>query len=483
MPLIESIEFATLVLESGLIEEVTSEVMRRPEIFTAIESSDSIKDSVNNQLTIWKEKIRQKLLNEPIEQGINKEIEHYNQIQAYSDQYFFDEFKNIVADIDINSPFHDQANEIMLKNEQINNPLFKHYFCDKWYQSIFNEIQQDQHQKLQKEKTKLLEELYQKQETISQLSFVNNMVDQKRSMRLWDMAKAKLTKHDVQSIHKITKLLNKHNELQQIAEQLGRMAGNNDDDTNINKANSQKISKRIIKSYHSGDIVGIEQSDNIERLLPAELMFLAYSELEIIFYKHLAEKHLKTYQQQNIKIQPDKKVNYQQKPKKADQNKGPFIIAIDASGSMMGSAEQCAKAFSYGLMQIALAEERECYAIIFSTQQITYELTKNNGLSEILSFLSYSFNGGTDIASVLEKAFTLMATEKYNNADLIILSDFIAPSIPSKILDKLNNLKVKNNRFHALSLSSNRNPELLAIFDQHWVYNPSKLASLKRVFR
>ena len=259
-------------------------------------------------------------------------------------------------------------------------------------------------------------------------------------MRLWDMAKAKLTKHNIQSLHKITKLLNKHGELQKIAEQLGRIS-NKKDDHDLNPTQTPKATLNNTKYYNTGDIIGIDQSDNIERLLPIELMFLAYPELEVIFYKHLAEKRLKTYQQQSQQIESDKILTYQSQPKKADQYKGPFIIAIDASGSMMGLAEQCAKAFAYGLMQIALAEDRECYVIIFSAQQITYELTKGDGLSEMLSFLSYSFNGGTDITSVLENTFYLMQGDKYKNADLIVLSDFIAPSISSKILDKLNNIK------------------------------------------
>lgn len=481
MSLVESVELAILVLESGIIEEVVSEVMAHPEVLTSIESSETIKSSIKNQLNAWKVTINKKLLLEPIEQDINKEIEYYYQVQAYSEQYFFEEFENIVATIDINSPFHEQATEIMIQKEQKHNPLFKYFFCEKWYQSIFNNLQQSQLQKLQIEKTKLLEDLYQRQETINQLSFINSQADHKTSMRLWDMAKAKLTQHDIQSLHKITKLLNKHNELQKIAEQLGRIANTNDDH-DINLTQTQKVSQNSIATDNTGDIIGINQSDNIEKLLPTELMFLAHPELEVIFYKHLAEKRLKTYQQKSIQKAYNKVTHYQPQSKKADQDKGPFIIAIDASGSMMGLAEQCAKAFAYGLMQIALAEDRSCYVIIFSAQQITYELTKNNGLSEMLSFLSYRFNGGTDITSVLEKAFTLMEGEKYKNADLIVLSDFIAPAISSKTLEKLNYMKVKNNRFHALSLSPHRNSKLLAIFDQHWIYNPSRLANFKRLF-
>ena len=106
---------------------------------------------------------------------------------------------------------------------------------------------------------------------------------------------------------------------------------------------------------------------------------------------------------------------------------------------MMGLPEQYAKAFAYGLMQIALAENRDCYIIIFSTQLITYEVTKENGLSEALSFLSYTFNGGTDIAPVLEKSIELMRHEKYINSDLIVISDFIAPPQSERMLDKIEN--------------------------------------------
>ena len=51
---------------------------------------------------------------------------------------------------------------------------------------------------------------------------------------------------------------------------------------------------------------------------------------------------------------------------------GPFIVCIDASGSMRGFPEQCAKAIAFALMQIALAEERDCYVIIFSTEKYHY---------------------------------------------------------------------------------------------------------------
>lgn len=226
------------------------------------------------------------------------------------------------------------------------------------------------------------------------------------------------------------------------------------------------------------DIVGIHESDDLSKLLPNEAMFLAYPELEVVFYKHLVDKRLLNYRMQGAQRKLRRVKAYKRQTKQVEQDKGPFIVCIDASGSMNGFPEQCAKALAYGLMQIALAEDRDCYVIMFSTQQITYELTKQDGLREVLNFLSYSFHGGTDLGPVLDQSIDLMLGEKYKNADLVVLSDFIAPAQPTEMLKRINKLKEHKNRFHAVSLSKYGNPELMTIFDHCWSYHPSRLGRL-----
>lgn len=149
---------------------------------------------------------------------------------------------------------------------------------------------------------------------------------------------------------------------------------------------------------------------------------------------------------------------------------------------MSGYPENCAKALAYGLMQIALVEERDCFVIMFSTQKITYELTKQDGLHEVVNFLSYSFHGGTDLGPVLDQSIDLMADGKYKNADLVVLSDFIAPSQPEAMQARVQKLKQQKNRFHAVNLSKYGNPQLLELFDHCWSYHPSTLTQLGRLF-
>ncbi len=49
-----------------------------------------------------------------------------------------------------------------------------------------------------------------------------------------------------------------------------------------------------------------------------------------------------------------------------EQPRQPYLC-VDTSGSMGGFNEQCAKAFCLALMRIALAENRRCYIMLFST--------------------------------------------------------------------------------------------------------------------
>lgn len=123
------------------------------------------------------------------------------------------------------------------------------------------------------------------------------------------------------------------------------------------------------------DIVGVHQSDHLERIIPNETIYLAEPALEILFYKHFADKRLLTYRMQGMQRTLRKVKSFKPASKQVEIEKGPFLICVDASGSMNGFPELCAKAMAYALMQIAVREDRDCSVMIFSTDHITYEMT------------------------------------------------------------------------------------------------------------
>lgn len=60
---------------------------------------------------------------------------------------------------------------------------------------------------------------------------------------------------------------------------------------------------------------------------------------------------------------------------------------------MGGFHEQCAKAFCLALMRIALADNRRCYIMLFSSDIVQHELTADDGIDQAIRFLSQRFRG------------------------------------------------------------------------------------------
>ncbi|WP_394252050.1 ATPase RavA stimulator ViaA [Vibrio profundi] len=475
----DGLSLAMMLADSGVIDTAVNDLMARSQVMMMAENK-GVKNSVKNHLLKWRGKVTKRVTKVCDTERFQQELALYQEVIYWDEDKFFVEINDVIKKLEWHSAFYLQARRLIEKNKGVNNPMFPHYFCDQWYKSLSDAIQQAQVSELEASKEKMLTDLYQRMETMKNMDRVTESGDEGSVGRLWDMASAKLSKTDVSVMKNHAEFLLKNKGLQEIAEKLGRMAGNVDDPS-LNKAPAE-VPQMVEEESDEAtdDIVGIHESDDLNKLLPNETMFLAYPELEVIFYKHLADKRLMNYRTKG-KARTLRKVKaHKPDHKKMDVEKGPFIVCVDASGSMSGFPEQCAKAMAYALMQIALAEQRECYVILFSTEQITYELTRQDGLREVSDFLSYSFHGGTDLEPVLIKSIDLMMGDKYKNADLVVLSDFIAPKQSDELLEQVEKLKANKNRFHAVSVSKYGNPQLMSMFDHCWAYHPSLVGRLMK---
>ncbi|POC11912.1 ATPase RavA stimulator ViaA [Vibrio vulnificus] len=473
----DGLNLALMIADSGIVESAVNDLMARSQLMVMAENR-GVKASVKNHLSKWRGSVKRRITKVCETERFQQELSLYQEVIHLTENEFFERIDDVVRKLEWHSAFYLQARRLLDKNKGLNNPMFPHYFCDQWYQSLFEAIKQAQVTELEANKEKVLNDLYQRMETMKNMDKVTESGDEGSVGRLWDMASAKLSKTDVSVMKRYAEFLKKNNGLQEIAEQLGRMA-NEVDDPDLQRTPAEELQMVEEKSDEAtDDIVGIHESDDLNKLLPNETMFLAYPELEVVFYKHLADKRLMNYRVQG-KSRTLRKVRAQ-KPdnQQVEIEKGPFVLCVDASGSMSGFPEQSAKAMAYALMQIALAEGRDCYVILFSTEQITYELTKQDGLREAADFLTYTFHGGTAFEPVLMKSIDLMSGDKYRNADLVVLSDFIAPRQSEEMLAKVEALKEQKNRFHAVSLSKYGNPALMSMFDHCWAYHPGLVGRL-----
>ncbi|AYV24738.1 ATPase RavA stimulator ViaA [Vibrio mediterranei] len=475
----DGLNLALMIADSGLIDSAVNDLMARSQV-VALTEKRGVRSAVKGHLLKWRGSVKKRMTRVCETERFQKELALYQEVIHWDEATFFERINDVVKQLEWHSAFYMQARRLLEKNKSVNNPMFPRFFCDLWYKSLSDAIKQAEVSELEASKEKFLADLYQRMETMQNMDTVTEQGDEAAMGRLWDMASAKLTKTDLKVMHNHAEFLKKNKGLQEIAEQLGRMA-NDQDDPELNKAQADDVEMVEEQSDEAtDDIVGIHESDDLNKLLPNETMFLAYPELEVVFYKHLADKRLMNYKTQG-KSRTLKKVRTS-KPdsSKVEIEKGPFIVCIDASGSMSGFPEQCAKAMAYALMQIALAEDRECYVILFSTTHITYELTKQDGLREAADFLSYSFHGGTDLEPVLVQSIDLMGTDTYKNADMVVISDFIAPEQSEEMIQKVDQLKERKNRFHAINLSKFGNPALMSMFDHCWSYHPNLVGRLMK---
>ncbi|WP_261836136.1 ATPase RavA stimulator ViaA [Vibrio ishigakensis] len=478
---VDALNLAISVADSGMVESAVNDLIGRSQVLMASEKP-GMQASMKNHVFKWRKTVKRRITKVCETEQIQEELALYQEVIHWDEAQFDQDINSIVKKLEKKSNFYFQGKKLLDRQKKTPNPMFAHFFCDQWYQSLYNAIKQLQLNELEQDKQKFLDDLYNRMENMKNMRQLGGEGDEAQLGRLWDMAAAKLSRTDVKTMATYAKFLRKHSGLKEIANELGRMANQVDDpDLQITPAADFEVVEEH-SDEATDDIVGIHESDDLSKMLPNETMFLAYPELEVIFYKHLVDKRLMNYRTSG-KARTLRKINAQT-PAHSDVEveKGPFIVCVDASGSMSGFPEQCAKAIAYALMQIAMAEKRDCYVILFSTEQITYELTKKDGLREASDFLSYTFHGGTDFEPVLETCIELMHSDKYRNADMVVLSDFIAPKQSDEMIAKVEDLKAKHNRFHAVSLSKYGNPDLLEIFSHNWSYHPGLVGRFVRKF-
>ncbi len=148
------------------------------------------------------------------------------------------------------------------------------------------------------------------------------------------------------------------------------------------------------------------------------------------------------------------------------EEKGPIVLSIDTSSSMRGSPEQIAKALALAIAKIALSEHRPCYMINFSKSLDVYNLSQlKDSVPKLIDFLSKSFGGDTDFEPALQHTLTVMDSNEYFNADLLLISDFMTSDLSSDIIEKINILRKRRNRFHAIIIGTMGEEKATTVFD------------------
>ncbi|GFH55543.1 hypothetical protein CTEN210_12019 [Chaetoceros tenuissimus] len=213
-------------------------------------------------------------------------------------------------------------------------------------------------------------------------------------------------------------------------------------------------------------ISGITRSSNLAEMLPSEAVGLrvkvdgsnSSKALRRLFLAKMAESKLLSYERsgwEDVPSVPQTRPLYQKRMPSATG--GPIIICLDTSYSMTGSRETLSKAVVLACVTMAHKQQRDCQVVAFSTERGVIEagiITKDaEGVRRLLSFLSNSFGGGTDVTGALKFAMDSLNSEIMAAADILLISDGEIPDPPvsEKVMEKLERLKLsKGVEIHGL---------------------------------
>lgn len=299
--------------------------------------------------------------------------------------------------------------------------------------------------------------------------------------RYWDLSGEVWQKSAFDLIDSYNKLLEQEESVKELADLLGRLR---EAELEIEEESIEKTIIRkewVLDPYSKAEIDGIRQSDDLNHLLSSEAALLAEPLTEDLFLKKYVDQQLLSFRFQEKKLvtSKDKEIEIYRRVKQKE--KGPFIVCVDTSESMLGKPELIAKVLCLALVKIAARDNRRAYLINFSSGIEVIDLFDiNRSLDQVANFLNMSFYGGTDISLPLYEAIRQLRGNNYRDADVVVISDFIMYHVDTDVLEQVKYFQQhQNTQFHSITLSKEANLQIVQTFDTNWLYDQSN----KGIFR
>ncbi|MEM8908264.1 MAG: hypothetical protein AAGD05_10500, partial [Bacteroidota bacterium] len=292
----------------------------------------------------------------------------------------------------------------------------------------------------------------------------------------WDMSRKLWQETSFDVLNHYDQLLQNEASVKALADLLGNMR---EAEIEIEEEEFERTIIRqewVVDEWSRSEIVGVHESDELTNMLSGEAALLGDLDTEMLFLKKYADKKLMTFRYEDQKLVKSEDHLTEINQRINQKEKGPFIICVDTSESMHGRPELIAKVLTLAILKMAMNQNRKAYLINFSIGVQTLDLYDiANSIDEIAAFLQMSFYGGTDATLALYEALRQLGSHDYEDADVLMVSDFIMYKLDEDILQQIRHYQQnKGTQFHCLTLGDEANPEVLAFFDTNWVYHPKE---------
>lgn len=276
----------------------------------------------------------------------------------------------------------------------------------------------------------------------------------------WSLDKGMWRDLDIAIYLKYKLLFEHNNSLRSLADSLGRRKDNKQ------KEYKAEYTHRITDINAKVDINSIYAGNDLSCVLCHEFVLL-HRDIDYLFYKKYTSGQLEQWLYRTGESSLKKRESVF-----SGKEKGPVIICIDTSGSMVGSPEFVAKAACYGVIHTALQEKREVFITAFSINIKCIELIDwVKDKYKIEKFLSHSFYGGTRMDSALRQTMDLLNMNCYKQADVLLISDFVMPRLPLKFVKDIKKYQEQKTVFHSLQIGGYVNYDIMQLMNKKWKYD------------
>ena len=190
--------------------------------------------------------------------------------------------------------------------------------------------------------------------------------------------------------------------LKKLAQMVGRM-----------KEHALALRRKIFERTND-ELFEVGLGAEVSRLLPHELVTLRHPILRKDFTRRFVEHELLLYSLHGIE----------------EKGKGPVVVCLDGSSSMMGDKEIWAKALALTFFEIARRQRRLFHSICFSSADTPlHELDLNPRerygveMDKVMDLAEYFPGGGTDFEKPLDAALACLRQSRFKRGDIIFITD------------------------------------------------------------
>lgn len=339
---------------------------------------------------------------------------------------------------------------------------------EKWQRKLTQAIADWEFEQLALQRDAFLEEMKDFLATLQKMSKHRDSLGLDTGIFI-DYSAGKLTPQDIQQFEQWCTYLEQDQALLTLCKMIGSAQPSQKRRKALSIREQYNVDEVLDTEQVHEEIMGLKLAKELSLALPSELALLADPDLDVLFDLKYLESNLMSF---NMQGQDQGRVIQDPQFKKQPLGqKGPMVVCLDTSGSMHGQPELIAKAIVLFLATQAMQSKRAMYIINFSTHLTALNLQHDHALDALIHFLSQSFHGGTDIVPAIEHAVDMLEQPHFQNADVVVVSDFIMGPLEEEMMDKIQCYKQQGNGFYAVAIGNLRFDHLdEQLFDHQWVY-------------